>query len=97
MLGTMLLFWYEGYDSATRKDLALAWVPLVTLDWAIVAYVMGLLLWYGEKNGGWRTALVGGQTGGLLLFVVMVASWMWIAMSRKGGLGRMEHKFDDER
>ena len=96
MLGTMLLFWYEGHESATRTDLTLAWAPLVALDWAIFSFVTGLLLWYGEKNGGWRTVLVGGQTGGLLLFVALIAIWMWFTMSRKGGLGRTETKFHDE-
>ena len=50
MLATMLLFRFEGHETATRKELALVWAPLVALDWAIVAFVVGLLLWYGDKN-----------------------------------------------
>ncbi|KAM0697348.1 hypothetical protein Q7P36_003419 [Cladosporium allicinum] len=32
MLGTMLLFRFEGYESASRKELAIAWSPLLILD-----------------------------------------------------------------
>ncbi len=90
MLATMLLFRYEGFETATRKDLALVWVPLIALDWAIVAFVVGLLLWYGEKNDMWRTTIIGLQTGALLAFVCWAAVWMWSTMSRKGGLGKAE-------
>ena len=90
MLATMLLFRFEGHETATRKELALVWAPLVALDWAIVAFVVGLLLWYGEKNDTWRTTIVGLQTGALLAFVSSAAVWMWSTMSRKGGLGRAE-------
>lgn len=36
MLATMFLFRFEGHEKATRKDLALAlaWVPLILLDWS---------------------------------------------------------------
>ena len=90
MLATMLLFRFEGHDTATRKELALVWIPLVLLDWAIVAFVVGLLLWYGEKNNIWRTTILGVQTGALLAFVSWAAVWMWSTMSRTGGLGRIE-------
>ena len=90
MLATMLLFRFEGHETATRKELALVWVPLVALDWAIVAFIVGLLLWYGEKNDAWRTTILGLQTGALLAFVSSAAVWMWSTMSRKGGLGRAE-------
>ena len=90
MLATMLLFRFEGHDTATRKELALVWIPLVLLDWAIVAFVVGLLLWYGEKNDIWRTTVLGVQTGALLAFVSCAAVWMWSTMSRTGGLGRIE-------
>ena len=96
MLGTMLLFAYEGHESVRRKDLALAWAPLVALDWSIFAFITGLLLWYGEKNDAWRTAIVGSQTGGLLVFVGLVAIWMWLTMSQKGGLGKVETRYRDE-
>ena len=71
MLATMLLFRFEGHGTATRKDLALVWASLVALDWSIIAFVVGLLLWYREKNDRWTT-IVGLQTGTLLLFV----SWV---------------------
>lgn len=90
MLATMLLFRFEGHETVTRKDLALAWAPLVALDWSIVAFLVGLLLWYGEKNDRWRTTIIGCQTGALLFFVSWVACWMWSTMSRKGELGKAE-------
>ena len=82
MLATMLRFRFEDQDSATRKDYALAWAPLVMLDWSIFAFLVGLLLWYGEKSNAWRTALVGSQTAALLAFASGVATWMWVSMRR---------------
>ena len=97
MLATMLLFRFEGHETATRKELALVWVPLVALDWAIVAFIVGLLLWYGEKNDAWRTTILGLQTGVFLAFVSSAAVWMWSTMSRKGGLGRAEGALIEDR
>ena len=97
MLATMLLFRFEGHETATRKELALVWAPLVFLDWAIVAFVVGLLLWYGEKNETWRTTVLGVQTGALLAFVCCAAVWMWSTMSRKGGLGKAESEPSEDK
>lgn len=72
MLATMLPLRFQGQEAATRKDYALAWLPLVTLDWSIVAFLVGLLLWYGEKSNTWRTVIVGSQTAALLAFVCRV-------------------------
>jgi hypothetical protein len=90
MTSTMLLFRFEGQEQATRKDLALAWSPLVMLDVAIVEYLFGLLLWYNGKNNWWRIALMSSQLGILLVFSIVVAIWMWQTMSDKGGLGKEE-------
>ena len=90
MLATMLLFRFEGHSSATRQDLALAWTPLIILDWSILAFVVGLLLWYAEKNEQWRGALMATQLAGLLAFILAIAVWMWNTMSRTGGLGTAE-------
>lgn len=90
MLATMLLFRFEGQEIVTRKDYALAWLPLVTLDWSIVAFLIGLLLWYGEKSNKWRTVFFGSQTAAFLAFVCGVAAWMWLSMRRRGGLGKEE-------
>ena len=93
MLATMLPFRFEGQEAATRKDYALAWLPLITLDWSIVAFLISLLLWYGEKSNLWRIAFVGSQTAALLALVCGVAAWMWVSMRRKGGLGKEETQF----
>jgi hypothetical protein len=50
MLSTMLLFRFEGHKTATRKELAIAWSPLVLLDWVILEFLFGLMLWYADKS-----------------------------------------------
>ncbi|KAF2787135.1 hypothetical protein K505DRAFT_288497 [Melanomma pulvis-pyrius CBS 109.77] len=92
MTSTMLLFKFEGRESATRKDLAIAWTPLVLLDFAIVEYLFGLVLWYSGKNNEWRTALISSQLAFLLGCCVWLSFWMWDTMSGKGGLGKEEVK-----
>ena len=58
LLSTMHLFRFKGHETATRKDLAIAWFPLVLLDWAIVQFLLGLMLWYVDKSDRWRYSLV---------------------------------------
>lgn len=86
----MLLFKFEGQDTATRKDLTVAWTPLVLLDFAIVEYLFGMVLWYAEKNNEWRTAMISSQLAFLLGFCVWLSFWMWSTMSGDGGLGEEE-------
>jgi hypothetical protein len=88
MLGTMLLFRYEGYTSCTRKDLALAWSPLVMLDWSILAFLAGLVTWYKDKNPGWRADLVGVTVGVGLVYTLWVSVDMYFTIKRPGGLGK---------
>lgn len=92
MLAIMLSFRFEGHVSATRLDLLIAWTPLVLLDWSIVGVLVGLMLWYCEKNDVWRAAIMTGTMGSLLGFSIWVAIWMWQKMSTKGGLGEEESK-----
>ena len=90
MASTMLLFNFEGRQSATRKDLAIAWSPLAIMDLGIVEHLLGLVLWYSGKNDGWSTALMSSQLAILLGYCVWMSVWMWITMSNKGGLGTEE-------
>ncbi|MCJ1266983.1 hypothetical protein MMC22_006868 [Lobaria immixta] len=90
MLATMLLFRFEGVQTASRKDLAIAWAPLVLLDWGIVEFLVGLVFWYAEKNNEWRSSIMGTQFAVLLLFTIWTSIWMWGVMSQKGGLGKEE-------
>ncbi|KAF2733680.1 hypothetical protein EJ04DRAFT_468060 [Polyplosphaeria fusca] len=90
MMSTMLLFNFEGRESATRKDLTIAWTPLVVMDVSIVEFLLGLLLWYSGKNDHWRTGLMGSQLALLLGYCVWMSFWMWNTMSNRGGLGREE-------
>ncbi|ORY12838.1 hypothetical protein BCR34DRAFT_285272 [Clohesyomyces aquaticus] len=97
MISTMLLFNFEGRESATRKDLAVAWSPLAIMDLAIVEYLLGLVMWYSGKNNEWRTALMSSQVAFLLGYSILVAFWMWVTMSNRGGLGREELMATTER
>ncbi|KAK6419455.1 hypothetical protein LTR95_017058 [Oleoguttula sp. CCFEE 5521] len=90
MVGTMLLFRYEGYQEATRKDLILAWTPLIILDWSIVSFLGGIITWYVAHNPNFRSWLVGASTGVLLAFAMWLSADMAIAMKRPGGLGKEE-------
>ena len=90
MLGTMLLFRFEGYESASRKELAIAWSPLLILDWSILSFLVGLMVWYVDKNSGWRGSVMGATTGMCLAFSTWVSIDMWFAIKRPGGLGREE-------
>lgn len=61
MLSTMLLFTFEGHETATRKDLVIAWSPVLFLGFSIGESLLGLKFWYSGKNKGWIATMVGGQ------------------------------------
>ena len=89
-LATMLMFRFEGQKAAKRKEMMLAWMPLVLLDWAILEFLIGLVLWYTSNNSHGRSILIGMQVVVLLGFVIGVAISMYISMSVPGGLGNAE-------
>lgn len=90
MLSTMLMFRFEGHETATRNGLGIAWLPLIFLDLAIVEFLVGLMVWYSTKADTWRWGLVAGHLTALLSLAIVVAVWMWNTMSVKGGLGMEE-------
>jgi hypothetical protein len=90
-LAIMLLFRFESYETATRKDLAIAWLPLVLLDLSILEFLIGLVLWYSSKNEWERSIAMAVQTVVLLGVTIGVAIGMWQSMSRLGGLGADEN------
>lgn len=92
VIAIMLHFRFEGYEMPTRLDLAVAWIPLVMLDIAIVEFLLGLLLWYAAKNNMWRTALMTSQFAALIIGTSVIAVWMWNTMSVKGGMGKIEYE-----
>ena len=55
---TTLLFQYDGHGDAAgavvlrRLDLVVLSAPLVLLDWDIVAFLLGLMVWCAEKAEG---------------------------------------------
>ena len=85
---TMLMFLFEGHEKATRKDLIVAWMPLVFLDISVVEFLVGLVCWYSDKNKGWRAALMETQLAVLTAICVILAIWMWAFMQQPDGLGR---------
>jgi hypothetical protein len=92
MHSIMLLFTFEGHETATRKDLVIAWSPVFLLDLSIVQYLLGLQYWYTGKNKGWIATIVGVQLAALLLYSLWIAIWMWQMMSGRGGLGKEEEQ-----
>jgi hypothetical protein len=74
MHSTMLLFTFEGYETAMRKDLVIAWSPVFFLDVSIGQYVLGLKFWYSGKNKGWLAAIVGFYPAVLLLYSSCIAN-----------------------
>lgn len=95
VMATMLLFQFEALDRATRRDLAIAWVPLVLLDLAIIEFLVGVVCWYYGKTATWRGALMATQFAVLLGGCLIVSTWMWFNMKEKGGLGREEASKED--
>jgi hypothetical protein len=92
MLATMLLFCFEGHDAPTRKELGIAWSPLVLLDWAIIEFLVGLMLRYANKSDSWRSSLVAAGLSVLLALTTYIALWMWRDMSVQGDLGAEERE-----
>ncbi|KAL4968242.1 uncharacterized protein BDV14DRAFT_151796 [Aspergillus stella-maris] len=80
VLGTMLLFQFQGFENATRRDLAIAWSPLVLLDLSILEFIIGVVCWYYGKNVRWRGVLMAAQSTMLLGGCFLVAIWMWFNM-----------------
>ncbi|CAI0643643.1 unnamed protein product [Colletotrichum noveboracense] len=92
VMATMLLFAFEGFERATRTDLAVAWSPLVLLDISIVEFLVGIVCWYWAKNVAWRGALVAVELGSLMGCCVALSVWVWLRLSAKGGLGLEERQ-----
>lgn len=90
MLGTMLLFRFQGRENASHKELAIAWSPLIILDWSILTFLVGIVVWYVDKNDGWRGSMIAASTAFCLAFCTWMAVDMWFAIKQPGGLGREE-------
>lgn len=90
VMGTMLLFSFEGVERACRVDLAVVWMPLILLDLSIVEFLVGMVCWYWDNNARWRGALMAAQLAVLLGFTIILSIWIWFQMSKSGGLGREE-------
>lgn len=90
MLGTMLLFRFQGRENASHKELAIAWSPLILLDWSILSFLVGIVVWYVDKNDGWRSSIIAASTAFCLAFCMWMGVDMWFAIKEPGGLGQEE-------
>lgn len=97
VVATMLIFQFEGHERATRRDLAVAWLPLAFLDISVVEFLIGLVCWYSDKNDRWRGALMDTQLVVLMMISVTLAGWIWVFMQQPGGLGREESEASSKR
>ena len=84
MVTNILLFGFEGYTSVTCNDMALAWSPLVILDFSILAFLGGLLLWSTDKSNYWTIPVLGSLASILLLINCWAAINTYFIMSRTG-------------
>lgn len=62
--------------SVTRRDLAIAWFPLILLDFSIIEFLVGMVCWYSSKNLKWRGALMPTQLAGLIVVCIGLSLWM---------------------
>ncbi|KAK1994412.1 hypothetical protein LX36DRAFT_660599 [Colletotrichum falcatum] len=92
VMATMLLFTFEGAEQASRLDLAVAWSPLFLLDVSILEFLVGMACWYYGKNVPWRGVLITVELTWLLACCLVLSIWIWVILSRKGGLGFEERQ-----
>lgn len=93
VVATMLLFQFEGLESPTRKDLAIAWCPLFLLDLSIVEFLVGMVCWYSSKNLKWRGTLMTTQLAGLVGLCIALCLWMmgmWVMLKETEGQAKAE-------
>jgi hypothetical protein len=83
---TMLLFKFEDYESPTRRDFTIAWIPLVLVDLVIVEFLMGMVIWYAARYSTLCVALIGLQLALMLAGTIGIAFWMWKTRSFRGGI-----------
>ena len=86
IVSTILLFGFEGHESATWNDIALAWAPLVTLDCSIFAFLGGLLLWCTDRKEDWCIPVFGSVASILLLIICWASINTYLIVKRTDGL-----------
>lgn len=67
MINNILLFGFEGYISVTWNDMTLTWSSLVTLNFSILTFLEGLLLWSVDKSNYWTIPVLDSIASILLL------------------------------
>jgi hypothetical protein len=92
IIATMLLFKFEGYEKLRRMDVAIAWIPLILMDFVIVEFLIAVVSWYPTKYAAWCAVLMSVQLAALLVGSIVIAVWMWNSISIKSGLGGEEKR-----
>lgn len=92
MLATMLIFRFEGHETATRLEYATVRSPLVLLDWGIIAFLVSLITWYTGKQRGWGSIVLAGTVALLLVYAGFISIDMYRKLHREAGLGVEEIK-----
>lgn len=77
MLGTMLLFGFEGYETLTRREFTLVLSPIMTLALSVTGFLGGLLLWFREKNEALGSSVLGSLAGGVDMFASWALAQIW--------------------
>jgi hypothetical protein len=94
MITTMISFEFEEQCSSSDQIVShgeslVAWMPIILLDWSIVTFLIGFLVWYGSLEGQSRYGIgfITVQVVGLLTVCCLLSLKMFIHMSKAGGLG----------
>lgn len=85
---TMLQFTFEGCKEPSRVGKILAWTPLAMLNFVIIEFSAGLILWYTDKYPTWIATSVGVEFSVLFGGLIIMAIWAWIKMSGPGDLAQ---------
>ncbi|KAJ6436736.1 Sugar transporter STL1 [Purpureocillium lavendulum] len=90
VVSIMLSFVCRSGEEPTKTDTAVAWLPVVLMDLAVVEFLSGLAVWTFATHTPLRSTVLGLYLAILLGGTVTLAIWIWAvtAMSsgRKAGL-----------
>ncbi|KAJ5471892.1 hypothetical protein N7539_008835 [Penicillium diatomitis] len=77
VIATMLLFQFEGASDIVRRDMAIAWSPVVLIDLSIIEMLVGMVCWYSSKTKRGNGALMAVYLAVLLSFGIGLSAWMF--------------------
>ncbi|KAJ3481519.1 hypothetical protein NLG97_g7803 [Lecanicillium saksenae] len=92
LTAAMLLFQFEGFETATRLDLAVAWIPVALMNMASLEFLLGLICWYAANNVWWRVIVMTALVASFLGLWLVLTVYMYLSIRAKGGLGQAERQ-----